>query len=513
VKFKHILLSVIALSLAMFACEKELTIELEQADPYTFASTDRNGGNWDPVFFDDFKTALTVPAPAATNSSTYQAELAALKTASANLSPDQEKAVSYWGGNAVLRWNEIAREMAAKYNLAPASNPDGTYGVPSSANPGVYPYFPFANPPYAARAFAYLSAAQFDALIATWHFKEQFKRPAPNSTDPTITLRLPKNDLPSYPSEDAVVAAVATDLLIFLFPLEKELILAKAEEHRQSRLWAGANTASDLQAGDALGKVVAAKFLARAKSDGMGKAGGSKVIYDSLANAAKQKWGWNWVSLETPARPGMLPMYGRVKPWCIPTVEAVRPGPPPLKGTPKFEEEVAEVKRWQEKPTAESRRIANFWADGPGTYTPPGHWNRIAADLIVQKKYNLLRTARTFAYLNMSLQDAGISCWDTKYYYHTPRPASTINGLKTLLGTPNFPAYTSGHSTFSAAAATVLGYIFPEQGARFETLAKEASESRIYGGIHYRSDCEVGLQVGKKIGEYSNAVAKKDGAQ
>jgi membrane-associated phospholipid phosphatase len=113
----------------------------------------------------------------------------------------------------------------------------------------------------------------------------------------------------------------------------------------------------------------------------------------------------------------------------------------------------------------------------------------------------------------MAVMDAGISCWDTKYYYHYPRPSQAIPGFKSLLGLPNFPSYTSGHSTFSGAAAAVLSHIFPDYAVDLAAQAKEASESRIYGGIHYRFDCEVGLHVGKTIGEYSVAIAQVDGAE
>ena len=172
-----------------------------------------------------------------------------------------------------------------------------------------------------------------------------------------------------------------------------------------------------------------------------------------------------------------------------------------------------ELKDIQDNLTNEQRRIANFWSDGVGTPTPPGHWNRFASDAILDSRYNPLRTARTFAYLNMAIQDAGISTWDTKYYYHYPRPSQAIPGFKTILGIPNFPSYTSGHSTFSAAAATVLGHIFPNRKSQFDAWALEASVSRIYGGIHYRFDTEVGLETGTLIGNYSIAVAQADGAE
>lgn len=160
----------------------------------------------------------------------------------------------------------------------------------------------------------------------------------------------------------------------------------------------------------------------------------------------------------------------------------------------------------------EWRSIANFWQDGLGTYTPPGHWNKIALDYIIKYKLNPLRTTRTLAYINMAMMDAGISCWDAKYYYHFPRPIQTIPGYKTIAGTPNFPSYTSGHSVFSAAAATVLSYIFPEDAGTFNDWAVEAAVSRVYGGIHYRFDAEVGTEQGIEVAEFTVNKAVNDGA-
>jgi membrane-associated phospholipid phosphatase len=84
--------------------------------------------------------------------------------------------------------------------------------------------------------------------------------------------------------------------------------------------------------------------------------------------------------------------------------------------------------------------------------------------------------------------------------------------IKTNTGVPNFPAYISGHSTFSAAAATVLSYINASRANAYDAMAKEASVSRLYGAIHYRSDCEVGLIQGKKVGDFAVARGKTDGA-
>lgn len=117
------------------------------------------------------------------------------------------------------------------------------------------------------------------------------------------------------------------------------------------------------------------------------------------------------------------------------------------------------------------------------------------------------------ALLNMSLMDAAIVCWATKYKYFNPRPSQMDPRIKTTTGLPNFPSYISGHSTFSGAAAAILGHIIPDRAAAYDAMAAEASISRMYGGLHYKSDCATGLVVGKNIGGYAVQKALTDGAE
>ncbi len=482
-------------------------------DPYEFASLDEDGGTWNPNLLSS-SSQIGIVAPQDVTSVAYQSELAALKTASAQLSSDQEKVVTFWGGDGLVRWNEIARELAAKYNLAPAPDSAGNYPAPNSADPGKYPLFPFAHPPYASRMFAYWAAAQYDAMITTWHHKYAYNRPTPYTTDATIVTHLPKNNLPSYPSEGAVIAAVSKDILTAMFPLEKDFLAAKALEHQNSLMWAGLNVQSDITAGDSLGRAVGKVFRMRAANDGMKNAQTPKPRSDSIRDAAQARWGWHWTNLESPPRPvGITPWFGKVQLWFVPNVEAVRLGPPPAPGSAEFEESVKELQDIADNLTNDQRRIANFWSDGLGSYTPPGHWNRFAADMIIKNRLNPLRAARVLAYMNMAVADGGIACWDVKYYYHYPRPIQAISGFKTILGTPNFPAYTSGHSTFSTAASVVLSHFFPNEQAYFERQADEAGLSRAYGGIHYDFDIEAGKLQGKNVANYAVDVARVDGGE
>ena len=503
------LILLLAFSLVISSCNKELEEPLREA--YIPTKLDEKGGTWKTYMLTSAEE-FPVAEPKAASSAEYQAEIAKLKTTVSTITPENKKAVAYWGAGAVYRWNEIARELAARYNLPPAYNAEGKYPVPDAANPLADPKFPFANPPYTSRALAYLSVAQYDALVAAWNYKFKYNRKAPSKTDATVSTLLPVSELPSYPSEDAVVAAASYTILVAMFPGEVPLLDAKLAEAKTARIWGGMNVDSDILAGDALGKAVAAKVMGRARTDGMGAANNQTVNAAAIANAKAQGLKSEWLSQEIPARPPMLPNYGTVMTWNFDKAAmiAMRPGPPPALDSDAFKKDLDELKAIDKKQTREQARIANYWADGAGSYTPPGHWHRLAANLCFQNKFSEIATARVQALLGTAEMDAAIACWDTKNYYYYPRPQQF--GVKTSVGLPNFQSYTSGHSTFSGAAAHVLGSIFPSEAEKLNDMALEASNSRIYGLIHYRFDCTVGLEHGKKIGQYAIARGKADGS-
>lgn len=497
--------------LCAVSCEEELPVQASFT-AYEFTGVDADGGTWTPVLL-AAPNQIVIAAPDLPNSAAYQAELNEVKTATANLTGAQKNAIRYWTNNPIVRWNEIALELSAKYNLIPGPNPDNTYTLPNAASPEGPPPFPFAHPAYVCRALAYLSVAQFDGLISAWHYKYQFNRPAPYVTDSSIPSAYAETTLPSYPSDGAVIAAVSRDILGAMFPLEKAYLAEKAEEHLASLVWAGANVASDISAGSFIGSEVAKVALARAGNDGMKKAQTPKPVSDSIKNSAIERFGWFWENIEVPPRPvGLAPLFGKVQMWSVPNVADVRPVPPPAPGSTEFNVAAKELKDIQANMTPEKRKVANWWSDGLGSYTPPGHWNKFATDFIVKYKENPLRSARVLAYMNMAIMDAGISCWDAKYFYHYPRPINAIPGFKTILGTPNFPSYTSGHSTFSSAAAEVLAYVYPNEAVQARAWAQEAADSRIYAGIHWRFDAEVGMTQGQAVAEYTIDKAKVDGA-
>lgn len=170
-----------------------------------------------------------------------------------------------------------------------------------------------------------------------------------------------------------------------------------------------------------------------------------------------------------------------------------------------------------------------YWADCPvETYTPPGHWLKIAKQHVRKNNYNLAQTAELYAYLGMSEYNAAISVWKIKYKTNLLRPKTYISEIlkktdwEPYLETPPFPEYPSGHSGFSGAAATVLTHYFgeaefvdstnlviglyPRKFASFNAAAKEAAYSRMYGGIHYEAAILDGMTIGSCL---ANNLMKK----
>ncbi|MEC4003224.1 vanadium-dependent haloperoxidase [Flavobacterium sp. SUN052] len=501
------------LLIATVSCNDDLTERNQQYPQLNPANADANAGTWTPLLLtapDEF----SLDAPGATTTSAYKAEINEIKSYQANITDDQQRIIDYWSAGGVLRWNEIMQTLVARHNRPPYQNEDGTYPAPSAANPFANPQFPFSNPPFAARAYAYVSAAQYDAMVATWHYKALYNRAAPFVVDPTINVMVPKSPLPSYPSEDGVLAGVTVEILKLLFPTEIAYIQEKADEQKLYRIIAGANVRSDIDAGVTLGRKIATKFITKASTDGAGAAIGNQTLWTQLENNAIAAGETPWRSLETPARPPMLPLFGNVKSFLMTpaNVVASRSSAPPSTTSQQFLNELNEIKAFSEDNSREHQRIVSFWADGVGTYTPPGHWNAIADEAFVYQYFSEARWARNLALLNITMMDAAICCWNTKYFYFNPRPSQMDPSIKTTTGCPNFPAYVSGHSTFSAAAATYLSHVIPSKTAEFNAMASEASLSRMYGAIHYRSDCEKGMILGQTVGNYAVQRALTDGA-
>jgi membrane-associated phospholipid phosphatase len=155
--------------------------------------------------------------------------------------------------------------------------------------------------------------------------------------------------------------------------------------------------------------------------------------------------------------------------------------------------------------TPAQKAVTEAWNLDRGTMTPAGVWNLKAADLAEQAGLAGPETVRAFAALNVAMADAMIACWHAKYKWWTIRPISVIRErddprFLSYLLTPAFPSYPSGHASISGAAEVVLARFFPAKADWLRAQAAEAAESRLLGGIHYRSDNDEGLELGRAVG-------------
>jgi PAP2 superfamily len=503
-----------ALLTLAISCQKDITGRTSNLPAQLVNNLDTNAGTWRTILLSR-PDSFAVVAPVPTSSPLYAADLFEIKALQQHMTDEQAGTIRYWSAGGVLRWDEIMRGLVAKYNLPPIQNSDTSYPIPNANNPLAYPLFPFSNPPYAARAYAYVSAAQYDALVACWYYKMKYARAAPYKFDSSISAPfINRSNLPSYPSEAAVLAGVTSEMMKLLFPGEIANIQAKALEAEQAAIISGAATRADITAGEALGRQVAELFITRARGDNAGKAVGTPTDWANFITNTTNQGLTPWYSLETPKRPPMLPLFYKVKPFLFDsaTVVGLRPGTPPPVGSDQMNQDVAEVSSYVKNPSNENLRIVEYWADGVGTYTPPGHWNAIACEDFIGKGYSEVRWARNLSLLNMTMMDAAIVCWDIKYHYFNPRPSQVNPSIKTLTGIPNFPSYVSGHSVFSGAASDVLGYLLPENASKYSAMANQAAMSRLIGGIHYRTDCSTGLTVGTNVGNFAILRAQNDGA-
>ena len=194
----------------------------------------------------------------------------------------------------------------------------------------------------------------------------------------------------------------------------------------------------------------------------------------------------------------VLPMCGEWRTWVLRTGSEFAPEPPYAYGSSQDLAEVAQVLEVALHRTPEQIAIVHKWADT----SPPSIWCAMLNDRITAGQLSLRQAARAQAFLCVAMYDAFVSCWSSKYLYWTARPFMRITdpAFTTVIPTPNFPTYTSGHSTISAAAAEVLAAVFPREAQFFRDQAAEAAMSRLWGGIHFTHDNDQGLVVGRKIG-------------
>jgi hypothetical protein len=384
------------------------------------------------------------------------------------------------GRDVVLRWNDVLLK-AIKTDRTP--------------------------PPKASRNLAIVHAAIYDAVNAL------------NGTHRAYRVEMRPNRSASL---EAAAAVAAHRALLELYPRQVEQFDAALDASLE-RVPEG----QAKEAGVRLGQQVAEQILGWRADDGSRR----RVRFTPRPIPGL------WRPTPPGNRAALLPQWRHVLPFAIPDTSRFLPETPPVLTSSAYTESWKEVEelggRVSEKRTAEQTLIAWFWDDGEGTVTPPGHWNRIAQTVSRQRGLTVAENARLFALLNISLADAAILCWEGKFGFNYWRPITAIHEADlddnpntrpvrdwdSLLTTPPFPSYPSGHSTFSGAGATALARFFGTDAVRFAigsegvpgvtrsfpgfwAAAQEAGRSRIYGGIHYEFDNREGLRTGRELADY-----------
>jgi hypothetical protein len=388
------------------------------------------------------------------------------------------------------------------------------------------------RPAPASRGLAYLHTAMSDALIAASDSRAAHDRTRPAVLDDRVDPVL-RSRGSTYPPDQAVVAGAAETILKTLFPLEDPARFERlAKQSAESRLYAGVNYRSDVKRGLALGRDVASVFLTRMQNDGSTSTGPAHP---------KPEGDGYWIPTPPAFESAIGGPVGKWLPWLMSSPDQARvssgiPGPSAF-DSEEFLNQTMEVVDVSENLTPDEDSIAFFWDDGPGTYTPSGHWNEIALDLVDAYDLGTRQTARVFATLNAVEADAVIAFFEAKYFWWSIRPITVIRRLcesatrfctndeleadpslatypdwSPIIVTPPFPSYPSGHSTYSGSAAALLSHFFPDAEADLTARGEEAAMSRLYGGIHFREDNEDGLVLGRTLAELGIARAMADGS-
>ena len=406
------------------------------------------------------------------NDAATSAELGELKSLANKRDAAAKDLIAYWNvGPPSYRWHEIALSEVMRNNLP------WNYGM---------------------RDFALVHVAIYDALIAAWDSKFAYNRKRPSELDGSLATDFSNPRSPSYPAEHAVVAGAAATVLSYLFPDRASYFAVKAEEAGRSVLFAGIQYPSDVTVGLELGRQVAARVVERGKADG------SDVKWTGSVPTGPGKWnGTNPI----------LPQMAMWKTWVLTSPSEFRSPPPIAHDSPEKAAELAELKNFQRTP--KTNTAAYFWEYAAGGPRAHQYWSGQIGRLVLESRLegNPPLGARAYALQNMTSIDAGIACWDGKYAYWAIRPFQLDPDVKPLFPTPNHPSYPAAHGCLSTATAAILGYLFPRDAATLAALAEEAAESRIWAGIHYRSDIVAGAALGQAVADKVIDQARKDGSQ
>jgi hypothetical protein len=355
---------------------------------------------------------------------------------------------------------------------------------------------------YLNRTMAIMHTAMFDAVNAV---ERRYQSYAANETAMPGT------------SAEAAAAGAAYTVLVKLYP-NQAAVLDQAKAASLAKIADGPGKTK----GFALGDSVANTLLTMRANDG--------VI---VPNAWRPSTAPGvYVTTALPATPHL----GQAKAWMLQNNDQFRPGPPPAIDSAQFARDYNETRVLgavnSSKRTADQTEAARFW-EMPGALG----WNQAVSQLVVSKTMSLVDHARLRALLAMAFADSSIAVWDAKFHYNFWRPITAIRngdltnnpatprdaGWTPVINTPLHPEYPAAHSINDGVGVAILEAYFgsgtlptftlkydPMPGVTrqynsIHQLAEEVSNARVWGGVHYRTSCETGEAMGKKIGEFAMA--------
>jgi hypothetical protein len=433
------------------------------------------------------------------------------------------------GKNAALAWNETTLKAVRSGALGPTA---------------------------VARALAMVHTAMYDA----WTVYNPLATPS---------LPLGKAALPSGAdlARETAVSFAAYRVLLDLYPAQKALFDAQMSAMGLD----ASNTTTQTNTAEGVGNLAAANLLAFRHVDGSNQKGdlapGAYADYTGYApvngvGSAQFKGSitdpnrWQPMQFSNGRTPGFLtPHWARVKGFSLKSNSELRPSITlPAFGSAAYKDQVDEVISLTANLTDEQKVIVEYWANGPGSETPPGTWNLFAQQISKRDQHGLEKDLKMFMLLGNAMLDASIVCWDCKRHFDSVRPITAVRllysgqtikgftgpltGIGTMSGdlwlpyqpdtfiSPPHPDFTSGHSTFSAAGAEILRMftgsdsfngnftaparsMLTEQGvpstaiqlswSTFTSAAEQAGMSRLYGGIHFMNANVYGKSSGRKV--------------
>lgn len=382
---------------------------------------------------------------------------------------------------------------------------------------------PTYSPPVASRSFAYLGVTGFEAMVG--------------DSSGLNGLAGQLNGLEALPRrtdglayDDAIVLHSALEFAVQHHfnntgPTGQRAMAAVGVKLRD-KTYAGV-AADVIERSEVYGKLVAEHVLLWSQGDGGAVIAnmGFPLTYE-LKNGPSD---WQPTSLIRQQQSPLLPEWGANRPFAMPLGTSCAIAPAITFSEDKqsaFYAEALEVVTVKKNLTAEQRAIARFWSDDPMlSPTPPGHWISIALQLFKRDEVDIEKQVDVLARLGIAEADAFIGCWQSKFTQNLLRPVTYIKKQidpkwESILITPPFPEFPSGHSTQSGAAAVVLTKMFgenfafedathkkdglpPRKFTSFWAAAEEAGISRLYGGIHFRDAIERGLEQGRCVASFT----------